>query len=186
MSYSVMSYSVIPKHGGYKNLMSFQMSTVVFDYTYKFVEKYIDPKSRTVDQMQQATRSGKQNIAEASMASGTSKKTELKLLGVARASFEELLVDFEDFLRLKHLSIWTKENPKVKEIRNLAYVSNKSYLTYMPYLQAPETAANCAICLIHQTNYLLDRQLKSVEQEFLTQGGLTERLYSARKNQINK
>lgn len=172
---------IIPKHGGYKTLMSYQMATIVFDFTYKFVEKYIDYKSRTTDQMQQAARSGKQNIAEASMASGTSKKTEIKLLGVARASFEELLADYEDFIRLHDLPLWTKENPNAQAIRKLGYMSNKSYMTYMTYLNSPETATNCAICLIHQTNFLLDRQIKAVEQEFLTEGGITERLYNARK-----
>jgi four helix bundle suffix protein len=132
--------------------------------------------------MVQAARSGKQNIAEGSMASGTSKKTELKLVGVARASLEELLVDFQDFLRQRGLPLWGKDHPKAKEIRGLAYRSNRSYLTYRPYFedQGPETAANAAICLIHQANYLLDQQLRALEKGFLEDGGFTERLYRAR------
>jgi restriction system protein len=130
----------------------------------------------------QAARSGKQNIAEGSMASGTSKKTEIKLVGVARASLEELLLDFQDFLRQQGLSLWGKDHAKAKEIRALAYKSNKTYLTYMAYFegQGPETAANAAICLIHQTNYLLDQQLRALEKGFLEEGGFTERLYRAR------
>ena len=172
--------AVIPPHGGYRKLVSYQMAIIVADYTHDFITLYINQKSRTRDQMEQAARSGKQNIVEGSMASGTSKKTEIKLLGVARASFEELLADYEDFLRQNNLSIWPKSHPEVLKIRQLSYMSNKSYTTYMSYLNNPEPAANCAICLIHQTNFLLDRQIKSVEQEFLTQGGLTERLYNAR------
>ena len=176
-----MTYqAIIPAHGGYRKLMSYQMATIVADYTHNFIPRYIDQKSRTRDQMEQAARSGKQNIVEGSMASGTSKKTELKLLGVSRASFEELLADYEDFLRQNNLSIWPKSHPEVLKIRKLVYTSYKSYTTYKTYLISPEPAANCAICLIHQTNFLLDRQIKSVEQEFLTQGGLTERLYNAR------
>ena len=176
-----MTYQgIIPAHGGYRKLMSYQMAIIVADYTHDFIPRYIDPKSRTRDQMEQAARSGKQNIVEGSMASGTSKKTEIKLLGVSRASFEELLADYEDFLRQNNLEIWPKSHPEILKIRQFSYMSNKSYTTYKTYLNAPEPAANCAICLIHQTNFLLDRQIKSVEQEFLTQGGLTERLYNAR------
>ena len=114
------------------------------------------------------------------MASGTSKKSEIKLLGVARASQEELLVDYEDFLRHRTLPLWPKTDPRANEIRKLSYTSNKSYTTYSSYINNPESAANCAICLIHQTNFLLDQQLRAVEKEFLEKGGLTERMYQAR------
>jgi four helix bundle suffix protein len=132
--------------------------------------------------MVQAARSGKQNIAEGSMASGTSKKTELKLVGVARASLEELLVDFQDFLRQKGLPLWPKDHAKAKEIRALAWKENRSYSTYRPYFEgsSPETAANAAICLVHQANYLLDQQLRALEKEFVEEGGFTERLYRVR------
>ena len=173
---------LIPPHGGYRSLRSYQMAEIVFDATMVFCDRFIDRRSRTHDQMVQAARSGKQNIAEGSIASATSKKTELKLIGVARASLEELLVDYNDYLRGKGLILWGKEHVKVKEIRALAYRSNKSYLTYKTYFEkaVPETAANAAICPIHQTNYLLDRQLRQLAKEFLDKGGFTERLYHAR------
>ncbi len=174
--------TIIPPHGGYRDLKSYQMAEIVFDATVGFCDRFIDRRSRTHDQMVQAARSGKQNIAEGSMASGTSKKTELKLVGVARASLEELLLDFQDFLRQKGLSLWGKDHPTAKEIRALAYSSNRSYLTYRPYVeeQGPEVAANAVICVIHQTNYLLDQQLRALEKGFLEEGGFTERLYKAR------
>jgi four helix bundle suffix protein len=133
--------------------------------------------------MVQAARSGKQNIAEGSMASGTSKKIELKLVGIARASLEELLLDYEDFLRQRGLSLWDKGHPLVQEIRKLAYQENRSYTTYKTYIEFSngEIAANMMICLIHQTNYLLDQQLRQIEKKFLEEGGFTERLYWARK-----
>jgi len=173
---------LIPPHGGYRELQSYRMVEIVFDATVAFCERFIDKRSRTRDQMVQAARSGKQNIAEGSMASGTSKKTELKLMGVARASLEELLIDFQDFLRQKGLPLWGKDDAKAKEIRALAYRSNRSYATYKSYFEesSPETAANAAVCLIHQTNYLLDQQLRALEKEFLKEGGFTERLYRVR------
>lgn len=169
------------KRGGYRNLKSYQMSTLVFDLTVEFCKKFIDRKSRTHDQMEQAARNGRQNIAEGSLASATSKKTEIKLTSVARASLEELLLDYEDFLRQRQLKMWTKDSEEAKTIRNLAYSQNKSYLSYQSYLKNPEKAANMLICLIHQTNYLLDRQLQSLSKDFLEKGGFTERLYWKRK-----
>ena len=173
---------IIPPHGGYRDLKSYQMAEIVYDATVAFCARFIDRRSRTHDQMVQAARSGKQNIAEGSMASGTSKKTELKLIGVARASLEELLLDFQDFLRQRGFQVWGKDESRAKEIRALARLSDRSYSTYRTYFEdeKPETSANAAICLIHQTNYLLDQQLRALEQEFLREGGFTERLYRAR------
>jgi restriction system protein len=173
---------LIPPHGGYRELQSYRMAEIVFDGTVAFCDRFIDRRSRTHDQMVQAARSGKQNIAEGSMASGTSKKTEIKLMGVARASLEELLVDYQDFLRQKGLTLWAKDHPQAQAIRKLAWAKNRSYTTYRTYLEAspPEVAANAAICLIHQTNYLLDQQLRALEKEFLEEGGFTERLYRVR------
>lgn len=173
---------IIPPHGGYRKLQSYQMSEIVFDATVSFCERFVDRRSRTHDQMIQAARSGKQNIAEGCMASGTSKKTELKLVGIARASLEELLLDYEDFLRQKKLLLWTKDDPKAKAVRGLAYAVNRSYMTYKTYVEndAPEIAANTLICLIHQACYLLDRQLHALDKAFLNHGGFTERLYHAR------
>lgn len=172
-------------HGGYRKLLSFQMATLVFDLTVAFCEKYINKKSRTHDQMVQAARSGRQNIAEGSSASATSKKTEIKLTNVARASLEELLLDYEDFLRQNNLKLWEKENLEAKKVRNLAYAKNKSNESYWSYLNNPESAANMMICLIHQTNYLLDKQIKKLSEDFLQQGGFTERLYWKRKELQN-
>jgi len=174
--------TLIPSHGGYRELKSFQQAELVYDATVKFCKRFIDPRSRTHDQMVQAARSGRQNIAEGSQASGTSKKFELKLVSVARASLEELLLDYEDFLRQRGFRLWGKDYPTAKVVRQLAYESNRSYLTYSSYVEkaAPEVAANTVICLIHQTNYLLDQQLRQLEKAFLHEGGFTERLYKAR------
>lgn len=180
-----MSYQILPPHGGYRKLVSYQIATIAYDFGLEFANRYIGTKSRTHDQIVQALRSGKQNIVEGTMASGTSKKTEIKLLGVARASLEEALADAEDFLRQHHLSLWIKTDPRTLVIRNLGYKSDKSYQTYMSYLSDPESAANCLICLIHQANFLLDRQIQAVEKEFLEKGGLSERLYQARKNSVS-
>ncbi len=173
----------IDPHGGFRSLKSYQMSEIVYDATAVFCDRWIGRRSRTHDQMVQAARSGKQNIAEGSMASGTSKKTELKLVGVARASLEELLLDYQDFLRQRKLQLWGKNHPKAGEIRQLCYRKNRSYMTYRTYIEdsPPGVAANTMICLIHQTNFLLDQQLRQLEQQFLEQGGFTERLYHARR-----
>ena len=176
------SDNLIPPHGGYRELQSYQMAEIVFDGTAVFCDRFIDRRSRTHDQMVQAARSGKQNIAEGSMASGTSKKTEIKLIGVARASLEELLLDFQDFLRQRELPLWGKEHEQARKVRALAHEKNRSYKTYRTYFEqrSPEIAANAAICLIHQTNYLLDQQLRALEKEFLREGGFTEKLYRVR------
>ena len=122
----------IPPHGGYKELKSFQMSELVYDATVKFCDRFIDPKSRTNDQMVQAARSGNKNIAEGSQVSGTSKKMELKLVGVARASLEELLGDYQDFLRQRGLAEWGKNHPMAGLVRRLAYAPNRSYKSCAP------------------------------------------------------
>jgi len=172
--------NIIPPHGGYRTLKSYQMAEIIYDLTTVFIKKYIPFGSRTRDQMDQAARSGKQNIAEASVDSGTSKKIELKLIGIARGSLEELLQDYEDYLRQHDLQIWSKDDFRAKKLRSLCYIPDKSYKTYMTYMFSPESAANCLICLIHQANFLLDRQLSTLQKDFLEKGGFTERLYSAR------
>ena len=176
---------VIPPHGGYRDLKSYLGAEIIYDATIRFCDRFIDRRSRTHDQMVQAARSGKQNIAEGSMGSATSKKIELKLTGVARASLEELLLDYEDFLRQKELPLWRKGDRQAEEIRRLVYRSDRSYETYIEK-SAPEVAANTVVCLIHQTNYLLDQQLRRLESDFLRSGGFTERLYRARKTAQRK
>ncbi len=175
---------LIPPHGGYRKLVSYRMAEIVYDATVKFCERFIDKRSRTYDQMIQAARSGKQNIVEGSMASGTSKKMELKLIGIARASLEELLQDFEDYLRQNNLRLWQKNDPKALEIRQIGRKKDRSYMNYRSYIEdsSPEIAANTIICLIHQTNYLLDQQLRKLEEQFLSEGGFTERMYRLRKD----
>ncbi len=174
---------LISAHGGYRKLKSYQAAEIIYDATVAFCDRFIDRRSRTTDQMVQAARSGKQNVAEASQASATSKKTELKLTGVARASLEELLQDYQGFLRQHHLPTWPKDYPQAQAIRRIAYTSHRSYQSYRSYIEEapPETAANTILCLIHQANYLLDRQLENLEQRFLNEGGFTERLYAARQ-----
>jgi restriction system protein len=173
---------LIPAHGGYHALKSFQMAEIVYDATVAFCDRFINRRSRTHDQMVQAARSGRQNIAEGSQASGTSRKFELKLVGVARASLEELLLDYQDFLRQRGLLLWDKNCPEAKAVRKLAYAKDRSYRTYKSRIEGfpPEVAANTVICLIHQANYLLDQQLRQLEKRFLVEGGFTERLYSER------
>ncbi|MBI4379220.1 MAG: four helix bundle protein [Nitrospinae bacterium] len=174
---------LIGPHGGYRSLKSFQTAEIVYDATVVFCNRFIDKRSRTHDQMVQAARSGKQNIAEGSMASGTSKKTELKLIGVARASLEEFLLDYQDFLRQRGLSLWEKNHEQAQAIRKMAWDKNRSYKTYRAYIEqsSPEVAANALVCLIHQANYLIDQQLRQLEKQFLEEGGFTERLYHARQ-----
>jgi len=145
-----MTHSFIPKHGAYEELLSCRKSVIVYDGTVCFCDRFMHRRDRTVDQMIQAARSGKQNILEGCMASATSKKSEIKLTNVARASLEELLEDYRDYLRVRGHALW------------------------------PETVANILIRIIHQTNYLLDRQIRQLEKAFLEEGGLPERMTRAR------
>lgn len=172
-------HELIPPHGGYRKLRSFQCAQVVYDATVVFCDRFVEKRSRTRDQMIQAARSGVQNIAEGSMASATSKKTELKLTGVARASLEELLLDYQDFLRQRGLRLWAKDSPEALTVRR-KYQSDPSD-PYGIATAAPEVAANTLICLINKASYLLGRQLQKLEQAFLAEGGFTERLYRERQ-----
>jgi restriction system protein len=176
---------LIPAHGGYRTLRSFQAAQLVYDSTVIFCDRFVAKSSRTHDQMVQAARSGVQNIAEGSMASATSKKTELKLTGVARASLEELLLDYQDFLRQRGLRLWGKDSPEALAVRG-RYLSDRPDPSdpsdpYELKSASPEAAANTLICLINQASFLLGRQLQKLEQSFLQEGGFTERLYRERK-----
>jgi len=172
----------IPPHGGYESLLSFQKARIVYDGTVRFCERFLNPRDRTNDQMVQAARSGKQNILEGSQASGTSKEMELKLTNVARASFEELLEDYRDFLRVGGFPLWSKNSREALFVRKLGAKTDASFESYKTYLETrpAEVVANILICLIHQTNYLLDQQLRRLEQDFLKEGGLRERMTRAR------
>jgi four helix bundle suffix protein len=177
-----MSHGFIPPHGGYQNLLSYQKSEIVYDATVYFCDRFLERRDRTRDQMVQAARSGKQNIIEGSQASGTSKETEIKLTNVARASLEELLADYRDFLRTRGLKEWNKEHPFAQRLRELNQLPNATYETFKKGIEnpEPEICANVIIGLIRVASYLLDRQLKRLEQDFLKEGGLRERMTHTR------
>ncbi|MBI5383224.1 MAG: four helix bundle protein [Verrucomicrobia bacterium] len=184
-------YRTLRPHGGYRRLRSFQVTQIIYDATVAFCDRFVDRRSRTHDQMVQAARSGRQNIAEGSRASATSSQTELKLVGVARASLDELLLDYEDFLRQRRLRQWAKDAPEALAVRRVAQPSSgppdssdssDPAAAYSPWLRHPDPAvvANALICLIHQANYLLDQQLRALEQSFIQGGGYREQLHAAR------
>jgi len=177
----------IPPHGGYKELLSYKKAQIVYDATVRFCARYIRRNDRTYDQMVQAVRSGKQNIIEGSQASGTSKKMEIKLTSVARASLEELLEDYRDFLRTRELEEWPLDHPYTKRLRELNRQADADYDTFRKGIEHPDPAitANVIIGLIKLTTYLLDRQLKQLEKAFVEEGGLSERMTSARLKERN-
>ncbi len=200
---------LIPKHGGYRKLKSFQVAQLCYDVTVRFCDRYISPKSRTHDQMVQAARSGVQNIAEGSKASGTSKKMELKLTNVARASLEELRLDYEDYLRHRSLPLWPEADPRrkalvarrcttaddvaawVKEMHGRDGLNGPdgqrnhreaASIKSMPSIKStyPELAANAALVLLGVACALLDRQIEAQAAAFTEEGGFTERLHRVR------
>jgi four helix bundle suffix protein len=175
------SAGFIPPHGGYEKLFSYPKSQIIYDATVRFCDRFIDKRSRTHDQMVQAARSGNKNIAEGSRISGTSKEAEIKLTNVARASLEELLGDYKDYLRQHGHKLWDKNSKEALYVRKLG-TQNAPYEAYRSFIEtrAPEIVANILICLIHQANYLLDHQLHRLEQDFLKEGGLRERMTRAR------
>ena len=192
--------------GGYRQTASFQTTTLIYDATVWFCEKFVDGRSRTADQMVQAARSGRQNIAEGSRASATSSQTELRLMNVARASLEELLLDYEDYLRHRRLPQWTPESTAASAVRAVPAQARKDRTNrtdqadltdltdlersalYARWLEAPEAAtrANALICLIHQANFLLDRQIAALEAAFIEDGGYSEQLATERLRQRTK
>lgn len=178
----------IPLHGGYRNLITYQKAEIIYDGTVYFTRRFFNKYDRTIDQMVQAARSGKQNIAEASMASATSKETEIKLTNVARASLEELLIDYQDFLRTNKLKIWEKDHRLVTRFREINRTPNATYETYRKAIenQDQEICANSMICLIRIVTYLLTQQLKTLEKAFINEGGLRERMTRARLDKRNK
>ena len=177
-----MAEGFILPHGGYRKLLSYQRAEIVYDATVRFCERFLARRDRTVDQMVQAARSGKQNIIEGSQASGTSKETEIKLTNVARASLEELLADYRDFLRNRGLPEWPKDHPYAQRLRELIRTPGATYDTFRKGIENPDPAiaANVIIGLIKVTNYLLDRQLQHLEKAFVEMGGLRERMTRAR------
>jgi four helix bundle suffix protein len=176
------SASILIPRGDYQTLLSYQKSEVVYQITYRFCQRYLKKGDRTNDQMVQAARSGKQNIVEGSKAAPTSKEMEIKLTNVARASLEELLEDYRDYLKVRDLHIWEKEIREAAYVRKLGKTEPLSFEVFREFTETrpAEVVANIAICLIHQANYLLDQQLKSLEKGFLKDGGLRERMTRAR------
>ncbi len=179
--------------GGYRQLRSFRTTTIIYDATVSFCNRFLDKRSRTIDQMTQAARSGRQNIAEGSRAAATSSQTELRLVNVARASLDELLLDYEDFLRQRQLPLWQKDFALAKQVRELGRQQSPDltknptdptdlfghYTVWLTHAD-PAIVANAVICLIHQANYLLDKQIAGLEREFINEGGYTECLAAAR------
>lgn len=177
---------LIRSRGDYKNLITYQKSDVIFQITFYFCHKYLSKGDRTIDQMIQAARSCKQNIVEGSAAASTSSKTEIKLTNVAKASLRELLEDYEDFLNTRGHRIWEKGSKEYEAMRNLGRTHTDSKF-FMDLIETrpPETIANMAIILIKQTDYLLFRQLESLQKNFIKEGGFSERIYTLRNNQRN-
>jgi four helix bundle suffix protein len=174
--------------GGYRKLRSFQVTTIIYDATVSFCARFLDNRSRTVDQMVQAARSGRQNIAEGSRASATSSQTELRLVNVARASLDELLLDYEDFLRQRGKRQWEKDDREARAVRSVGrerrpdHADSTHATAYAAWLSHvdPAVVANAVICLIHQANYLLDQQIAALERDFIREGGYRENLAAAR------
>ena len=172
----------LPPHENYRALKSFQKAEIVYDVTYRFCARFLSKGDRTVDQMIQAARSGKQNIIEGSKASGTSKEMELKLTNVARSSLEELVANYEDFLRNRNAPIWEKDSKEARFVRKLGAKAGVAFEDFREFVETRpgEVVANIALCLIHQANYLLDQQIRRLEQDFLKEGGIRERMTKAR------
>lgn len=183
-----MTTQFIPKHGGYEKLFSYQKATIIYDATVYFTGRFYKNFDRTVDQMVQAARSGKQNIVEASLASATSKETEIKLTNVARASQMELLTDYRDFLRTRKLEEWDIRHKYTKRLQELNRTPNPTYETYRVGIENenPEICANVIIGMIRATCYLLKKQIEFLEADFLINGGIKERMYRARVEMRNK
>ena len=181
-----MSPGFIPPHGGYEVLISYKKSLIIFMATFYLVKRWVRVGSRTRDQMEQSARSGKQNIVEGSLASATSKQTEIHLTNVARASLGELLEDYKDFLRLHDLPVWAKDDPRMLALRALGR-DDATYETYRPHIEsaAPEEVGNIMVCLCIQTCYILDQQIRRLEMAFLQEGGIRERMTQARLEVLN-
>lgn len=172
----------IPEHGGYKNLITYQRAEIIYDATLYFTQRYLSRGDRTIDQMVQAARSGKQNIAEASMASGTSKETEIKLTNVARASQEELLIDYRDYMRNHQILEWDRSHPYTARMSDLIRNYPATYQTFRKGIENSnlEISLNVIVALIKVTQFLLSKQIKSLEKDFCENGGLRERMTKAR------
>lgn len=173
----------LPKHGYYRNLRVYRLTEIIYDITFYFTQHYLQKGDRTIDQMVQAARSGKQNIAEGNQAAATSSETEIKLTNVAKASLEELLTDYEDYLRVRGLTQWQKGHERLEKLRE--YVRTDAFLNEYAVLitkMSDEEICNLSITLIHQAMYMLQRLLETMQRRFVTEGGIKEQMFKARTN----
>lgn len=179
-------FTFLPQHGHYRHLRVYQVTEIIYDITYYFTKHYLQKGDRTVDQMLQAARSGKQNIAEGNQAAATSSETEIKLTNVAKASLEELLDDYEDYLRVRQLPQWDSKHPRYKKMREYAR-SEEIKLEYSEKIQRmnDEEIANLCITLIHQAIYMLHKLLITMQKRFVTEGGIKERMFQSRMKYRN-
>lgn len=176
-----MTTPFLPQKGNYKSLIAYQKAECIYDITYYFAHKYLSKADRTTDQMIQAARSGKQNIAEGSAAATTSKETEIRLTNVAKASLQELLADYEDYLRVRNMEQWPVDSDKSIRTRNICRRhSDSAYYREAIKVRSDETIANIALTLIHQTDLLLEKLIEYQKNTFLNEGGIKEEMYRAR------
>ncbi len=175
-----MSEFLKPKTS-YRKLISYQKSEAIYDLTFRFKTRFLDRRDRTVDQMVQAARSGKQNIVEGRAAAATSRETEIKLYNVARASLQELLIDYEDYLRTRNLCLWTVDHPRANMLREVCRNHNNSdYFCSLEPRCSAEELCNLVICLIHQTDRMLEKLIEYAKADFLRDGGIREQMTRAR------
>lgn len=181
-----VSMPILSQHGHYRHLRVYAVTEIIYDITYYFTHKFLHAGDRTIDQMIQAARSGKQNIAEGNRAGSSSSETEIKLTNVAKASLEELLVDYEDYIRTHHLEQWGKNHSRYEKMRDYAR-SNQIAQNYDTVIKrmTDEEIANLTITLIHQAIYLLHRLLIAMQERFIKEGGIRERMHNARVNYRN-
>ncbi len=176
-----MPDTFLPPKGNYRALIAFQKAQCIYDITFYFAHTHLRHGDRTIDQMIQAARSGRQNIAEGASAGVTSAETEIKLTNVARASLQELLLDYEDFLRVRNLEQWEMHSPKAIQTRKVCAAHNDSaFYTEAIKQRSAETTANIAITLIHQTDVFLRRLLEKLQEDFVHDGGIKELMFKAR------
>lgn len=179
---------LIQRTGHFEKLLTYQKALVIYDLTFYFCHKYLEKGDRTIDQMIQAARSGKQNIAEGSSFSATSKKLEMNLINVAKSSLKELRADYEDYLRTRGHRIWEDNSDEVEAMKKIGreYNSDVEYFMNIAKSRPPETVANMIRCLILQNDFLLFRQLEALERDFLREGGFSERMLKMRREQLKK
>ena len=182
-----MDQEIFLKKKNYKNFIFYKKTLCLYDITFFFVKKYLKRGDRTVDQMIQAARSGKQNIVEGTEAAMTSSETEIKLINVARASLIELLADYEDYARVHHLFIWDSSHPRYANLLRYCYNHNDPahYSRFLSNMNEEEIC-NMAITLIHQTDAALSKYLKILQDRFSKTGGVRERMTQARLNAKKK